>query len=48
MRLDREGVMRPEEALGFIFGWAEGQKPFPSIQKVQVQFKESEPCPVKS
>ena len=24
LRSDREGVMRPEEALDFIFGWTEG------------------------
>jgi radical SAM-linked protein len=48
LRLDQEGVMRPEEALGFIFGFAEDQKPFRAIQKVQVQFKGSDPCPAKS
>ncbi|MBP1719161.1 MAG: hypothetical protein H6Q43_2599, partial [Deltaproteobacteria bacterium] len=48
LRVDREGVMRPEEALGFIFGWAGGQNPIRAIQKVQVQFKESDPCPAKS
>jgi hypothetical protein len=48
LRSNREGVMRPEEALGFIFGWTEGQRSFPAIQKVQVQFKESDSCPAKS
>jgi radical SAM family uncharacterized protein/radical SAM-linked protein len=48
LRSDREGSMRPEEALGFIFGWAEGGK-FPgAIQRVQVQFKEWDSCPAKS
>jgi len=48
LRMDREGVMRPEEALGYIFGWEEGRPPISVIQKVQVQFKESDPCPAKS
>jgi len=48
LRSDREGLMRPEEALDFIFGWAENQRPPLTIQKVQVQFKESESCPTKS
>ncbi len=48
LRSDREGFMRPEEALGFILGWPEGQRPFAAIQKVQVQFKESDSCPAKS
>ena len=48
MRSNREGVMRPEEALGFIFGWTDGQRPFLEVQKVQVQFKESASCPAKS
>ena len=33
--------MRPaERLLGFIFGWAEDQRPSPAIQKIQVQFKD--------
>jgi len=48
LRVDREGFIRPEEAMSFIFGWAEGQNPPWSIRKIQVQFKESEPCPTKS
>jgi hypothetical protein len=48
LRSDREGVLRPEEALGFIFGWNEEGGPSAGIQKVRVQFKESESCPAKS
>jgi hypothetical protein len=48
LRSNREGVMRPEEVLGFIFGWAEDQRPSLAIQKIQVQFKESDSCPAKS
>jgi hypothetical protein len=48
LRFDREGVLRPEEALDLIFGWAEGQRPPCTLQKVQAQFKESKPCPTKS
>ena len=43
-----EGTLRPEEALGFIMGWAEQEKPAMSTQKIQVLFKGSEPCPAKS
>jgi hypothetical protein len=50
LRLDREGVLRPEEALGFICGGNEEGGPSAGIQiqKVRVQFKESESCPAKS
>ena len=43
-----EGTLRPEEALGFIMGWAEQEKPALSIQKISVLFKDSAPCPMKS
>jgi hypothetical protein len=43
-----EGIMRPEEVLDFIFRWAEGKRPAISVQKIQVRFKESYPCPMKS
>jgi radical SAM-linked protein len=48
LRSNREGMMRPEEALDFIFSWAENQRPPLAIQKFQVQLKESESCPTKS
>jgi hypothetical protein len=48
LRSNQEGLMRPEEALDFIFGWTENQRPTLTIQKVLVQFKESESCPTKS
>jgi hypothetical protein len=43
-----EGALRPEEALGYILGWTEEQKPRLSVNKIQVCFKESIPCPMKS
>lgn len=43
-----EGTMRPEEVVDFIFGWTEGNGPAISVQKIQVQFKDSDPWPTKS
>jgi radical SAM family uncharacterized protein/radical SAM-linked protein len=43
-----EGTLRPEEALGYILGWTEEQKPGLSVKKIQVFFKEPMPCPMKS
>jgi radical SAM family uncharacterized protein/radical SAM-linked protein len=43
-----EGFLRPEEALQFIFGWPEGEGPPLTIQKIQVQFKDLDPCLTKS
>jgi hypothetical protein len=43
-----EGALRPEEALGYILGWTEEQKPRLSVKKIQVCFKEPTPCPMKS
>ncbi len=43
-----EGTLRPEEALGYILGWTEEQKPGLSVKKNQVCFKEPIPCPMKS
>jgi radical SAM-linked protein len=43
-----EGALRPEEALGYILGWTEEQKPRLSVNKIQVCFKEPIPCPMKS
>jgi radical SAM-linked protein len=48
LRFGPEGTLRPEEALGFIMGWTEQEKPALPIQKIQVFFKDSEPCPAKS
>jgi radical SAM-linked protein len=48
LRFGPEGNLRPEEALGFIMGWTEQEKPALPIQKIQVFFKDSEPCPAKS
>ncbi|MBM4333275.1 MAG: TIGR03960 family B12-binding radical SAM protein [Deltaproteobacteria bacterium] len=42
------GIIRPEEVLDFIFCWPEGNRPSLSVQKIQVQFKESDPWPMKS
>lgn len=36
-----QGTLRPEEALGYLLGWAEEQKPECSIKKIQVGFKNS-------
>jgi hypothetical protein len=43
-----EGALRPEEALGYILGWAEGQKPRFAVKKIQVCFKDPQPCPTRS
>ena len=48
LRFGPEGTLRPEEALGLVMGWTEEEKPSMSIQKIQVFFKDSEPCPTKS
>ena len=48
LRFGPGGAMRPEEALAFIFGWSEQERPAMSIRKMQVHFKDSEPCPAKS
>ncbi len=42
MHLGTDGNMRPEEALGFIFGWEEGKWPIISVEKFQVQFRGSD------
>jgi radical SAM-linked protein len=34
-----QGTLRPEEALGYILGWTEEQKPGLSVKKIQVGFK---------
>jgi radical SAM-linked protein len=41
------GILRPEEALDLIFGWAEADRPLVAVQKLRVQFKELDPCPTK-
>jgi len=41
------GVLRPEEALDLIFGWAEADRPLVAVQKLRVQFKGLDPCPTK-
>jgi hypothetical protein len=46
--LGPEGALRAEEALAFICGWGEQERPAMSIRKMQVYFKDSEPCPAKS
>jgi radical SAM-linked protein len=48
LRTGGEGFLRPDEAVSFIFGAAEGANASVAVQKVQVHFKESEPCPAKS
>jgi len=48
LRSNREGVIRPEEALDFIFGWDEEGSLPAAVQKVRVEFRESESCPAKS
>jgi radical SAM family uncharacterized protein/radical SAM-linked protein len=48
LRSGKDGFMRPEEALGFIFGWPEEEKPFLTIKKLKVQFSEPDLCPMKS
>ena len=47
MRFGPEGVLRPEEALDFIFGWAERERPPMLVQKLHMQFKGTDPCPTK-
>ncbi len=39
MRSSPEGNVRPDEALGFIFGWEEGKGPVISVEKSEVQFR---------
>jgi hypothetical protein len=41
------GILRPEEALDLIFGWAEADRPLITVQKLRVQFKELDACPTK-
>jgi radical SAM family uncharacterized protein/radical SAM-linked protein len=48
LRFGPEGTLRPEEALAFIFGWNEEERPPMSIRKMQVHFRDSGPCPAKS
>ncbi len=48
MRSGPEGTLRPEEALDFIFGWNEGERPSMAVHKIQVRFREPDPCPMKS
>jgi radical SAM family uncharacterized protein/radical SAM-linked protein len=48
LRFGPEGAVKPEEALAFIFGWSEQERPALSIRKIQVHFRDSEPCPAKS
>jgi radical SAM-linked protein len=40
MHVTQDGTLRPEEALDLIFGWAEGERPPVSVQKIQVRFKD--------
>ncbi|MBI5967408.1 MAG: TIGR03960 family B12-binding radical SAM protein [Deltaproteobacteria bacterium] len=47
IRYREGGLLRPEEALDFIFGWAEGERPSIRVEKLQVEFKEPIPCPMK-
>lgn len=47
IRSGTEGILRPEEVLDFIFGWAGGERPAITVQKSQVQFKEGESWPTK-
>jgi radical SAM family uncharacterized protein/radical SAM-linked protein len=39
MRASPEGSMRPEEALGLIFGWDEANRPLIFVEKSEVQFR---------
>jgi hypothetical protein len=43
-----DGSLRPEEALALILGWDEEERPAMSIRKMQVEFRDSQPCPAKS
>ena len=47
MRSGKDGNLRPEEALDFIFGWAEGERPSILVRKIETQFEEMPPCPAK-
>jgi len=47
LRSGEGGSPRPEEVLDFICGWAEGERPRITVQKLRVQFKESDLCPTK-
>jgi radical SAM-linked protein len=48
MRSAPEGIPRPEEALDFIFGWSDRERPLILVRKLQAQFKRMDPCPMKS
>jgi hypothetical protein len=48
LRFGPEGALRPEEALDFISGPSGRESPAFSVRKIQVHFKDSEACPVKS
>jgi hypothetical protein len=48
LRFGADGSLRPEEAIGLVMGWTEEKRPALSIRKIQVLFKDTEPCPAKS
>ncbi len=48
LRSTPEARLKVEEALDFIFGWEEGERPALTVQKIGVTFKEKESCPAKS
>ena len=41
MRASAQGSMRPDEALGYIFGWENGNLPPISVEKLEVEFRGS-------
>jgi radical SAM family uncharacterized protein/radical SAM-linked protein len=43
-----EGILRPEEILSLIWGWAGEEGTAFSVRKIGVIFRDTDPCPVKS
>ena len=48
IRTGEGATIRAEKILDFIFGWPEEQRPAMTIQKLQVEFRDSDPWPMKS
>jgi hypothetical protein len=47
LRSAKGGSPRPEEVLDFICGWAEGERPRITVQKLRVHFKGFDLCPTR-
>ncbi|MBU1207528.1 MAG: TIGR03960 family B12-binding radical SAM protein [Proteobacteria bacterium] len=48
IRSGEGGTIRPEKILDFIFGWPKEKRPAMTIQKLQAEFRESDPWLTKS